>query len=91
MKNFGTVAQLEAANSDDFQNRVEQIITIAGRRFGYGDPLNAGLTVNVEFLAMSKRGDVYMVHVADPSREHLASGRITQLFDGHGGQVLGDP
>ena len=90
MKNFGTVAQLDVVSSEDFQSRVDQIVEIAGRRFGYGVPKGAGLDVRVEFLATSKRGDVYMVHVSDRVGRppQFASGRITQLTDGHEQRVL---
>jgi hypothetical protein len=93
VKNHGTVLTLDVFSDDEFPDAVKTAWQEAGKRFGYGAPLEHFFQVEVKFLACSRWGDVYVVHVTDPNKDETASVRLTQANVRHGDSYrpLGTP
>lgn len=83
MKNHGTILTLDVYSDDEFPSAVREVEINAAQRFGYVDPV-PDFETDVKFLACSKWGDVYVVHVADLRTGSTASGRLTQQNVRHG-------
>lgn len=78
MKNHGTIIIIDVFSDDEFPGAVKQVWQEAATRFGYGAPREDFFEVDVRFLACSRWGDVYVVHVTDKLRAETATGRLTQ-------------
>lgn len=85
MKNHGTILTKDVYSDNEFPDAVQEAWKAAGRRFGYGAPIEKFFDIDVQFLTCSRWGDVYMVHVTDKSSGATASVRLTQQNVRHGG------
>lgn len=73
--NYGTIAAKTARDQFDFEDAVREAYNDAARQFN-GNPADVDWNTDINFVACSTAGDVYMVHFT--RGDETCSVKITQ-------------